>query len=151
MQKLFKHIRQQPKNVRENYALGVASIFTTLVVFVWIMSQPKVGALGEVSSKVSETAAPFATLIKESKEQLAQLRGAAVTATSTEQASSTPEIVPGADALILTPEDISIANDAATEGVAAEPRAYVEVQIGTSSATLPPIQNTVSSSTPITL
>lgn len=144
MQKIFQHIRKQPKQVRENYAFGIAAVFTSVVLLVWIVSQPQTGFLGEVSSQVSQTALPFATLVKESKEQLAQLRGSV--ASTTTQASSTPEVAPAADVLVLTQEDINIANAGSTTVASStEPKAYVEVMIGTSSAILPSAQNKATS------
>jgi hypothetical protein len=145
MQKIFQHIRKQPKQVRENYAFAVAAVFTSAVLLVWIVSRPQTGFFGEISGQVSQTATPFATLVKESKEQLAQLKGAVATTTA-QLETSAPETATSATALVLTPEDIFIANTAAiNESTTTESKAYVEVMIGTSSAALAPNQNTATS------
>ncbi len=142
MQKIFKHIRQQPKHVRENYAFGIAATFTVIVLLVWVVSRPQTGLLGGIPNQVSETAAPFATLLKESKEQLAQLKNAAAP-TTTALTVDTATATSGATALVLTQEDITIANAATTSiSTTTAPKAYVEVLIGTSSAALQSAQNT---------
>lgn len=74
MQFLY-NLQKKPKHVRNNYALALASTFTGMVALFWF-----VGTASQVSLSGSEVASneersPFSNLIKQSKEQLANVSG----------------------------------------------------------------------------
>ena len=140
MRKLFQHIRRQPKQVRDNYALGLAGSFTSVVVLLWVVAFPDAGLLDAPQPEV-EPVAPFAGLIEESKQRFADLKEsfAAVTTTTTQAAAvnSTPA---SAETIVLTNDDIAVAQEKAstteaTSTQSSEPTTlYTEVLIGTTSS-----------------
>jgi hypothetical protein len=134
MQNVFQHIRRQPKATRERYALAFASSFTLLVLGVWLVSKtnPGVGPVVDTEGSV-----PFATFLKETREQFAGLKDSFADATLDTQ---TATVVTGdtgvstttAETLILSQDTVDLVNlNQATE---TSPVEYVEVQIGTTSS-----------------
>ncbi len=140
MRKIFQYIRRRPKHVRDNYAFGLASTFTFTVLMFWVMSFSG----GEIQAQdgvvAQEKNIPFATLIKQSKEQLALLREAVSSATTTASENKTeasPTVVAtNTSQLILSPEDIEKAQTDWEKGTTTSftsEKVYQEVIIATTS------------------
>lgn len=75
----FRNLQRKPKNVRNHYAFALASTFTGVVALVWFVStasQISQSSNGEMASN-DNGESPFSNLIKQSKEQLANLKGSA--------------------------------------------------------------------------
>jgi len=75
----FRNLQRKPKNVRNRYAFALASTFTGVVALVWFVStasQISQSNNGEMASN-DNGESPFSNLIKQSKEQLANLKGSA--------------------------------------------------------------------------
>jgi hypothetical protein len=143
MRKLFQHIRRQPKHIRDNYAFGVAASFTALVLVFWGVARVDEG-LVDVNFVSDESKAPFATLIKESKERFSALKGNADSSSDSQTAgvinsenSSTTEST-NASSIILSSEEIEALNaNRATSSQANQPEPmneFVEVMIGTTTS-----------------
>ena len=151
MRKFFQHIRRQPKSVRDNYALGIAGTFTSIVVLLWVVAFPAGGLLDAPEQQV-EKLTPFATLISESKQGLASIRESLNSASSSDSqaavvtASTTIATTP--ENIVLTEADIALAVEKAssTESGTSSPQTmeYMEVLIGTTT------QSVTSSSTATT-
>lgn len=108
--KLLKHLYRQPKNVRNNYAFGIATVFTGVVALVWLVSSPKQDF---IPLNISEGKTPFSNLLKQSKEQLASLKSAVSESTEgvlNDQETKT-EVTGNASSIILSEEDIGIINE----------------------------------------
>lgn len=143
MRKLFQHIRRQPKHIRDNYAFGVAASFTALVLVFWGVARVDNG-LVDVNFVSDESKAPFATLIKESKERFSALKGNIASSSESQTAgainagnSTTTESV-NASNIILSNEEIETVNaNRATSSPANQPAAineFIEVMIGTTTS-----------------
>ncbi len=107
--KLLKHLYRQPKNVRNNYAFGIATVFTGVVALVWLIGSPKQDF---IPLNISEGKTPFSNLLKQSKEQLASLKSAVSESTEgvlNDQETKT-EVTGNASSIILSEEDIGIIN-----------------------------------------
>ncbi len=94
--RFFRHIRRQPKKVRNNYALGIAMTFTGIVALVWIVNTLNQGIVPEGELATNKESIPFSNLFKQTKEQFANLKEAeksedqnAETATSTPTEANT--------------------------------------------------------------
>jgi hypothetical protein len=81
----LRYIRQKPKAVRNQYALVMASAFTAIIAFVWLVSGTSSLDKSGSSLKASEGNTPFSNLIKQAKDQFASSKAAL---TKAEQASS---------------------------------------------------------------
>lgn len=157
MIRLFRHIRRQPKNVRDNYAVGIAASFTAIVFVFWGVAQMDEGFSGNVLPK-GEATSPFATLIKESKEHLANIKNSI--GSSSDKANQTAAVVESVESsendptdLVLTPEDLEIANKNATTSeseystttatttATEKPPVYQEVMIETTTSTTSKLDN----------
>lgn len=142
MRKIFQYIRRRPKHVRDNYAFGLASAFTFTVLMFWVMSFSGGETQTPDGVVAQEKNIPFATLIKQSKEQFALLREAVSSATTTENENKTEassvSVATNTSQLILSPEDIAKAQadlqkSTTTNSLASE-QVYQEVIIATTSA-----------------
>lgn len=72
MQFLY-NLQKKPKFVRKNYALAFASTFTGVVALFWFLGTVNQNTLTGAEMAVSEENTPFSNLIKQSKEQLANV------------------------------------------------------------------------------
>lgn len=135
MRNFFQHIRRQPKAVRDNYALGIAGSFTSVVLLLWVVAFPDGGLLDAPEQEV-EKLTPFSTLLSQSKEKLAEIKASLNSASSTDSlaavvttSTTTPENI------ILSDTDIALALDKAssTQSSTSTPTQieYTEVLIGT--------------------
>jgi hypothetical protein len=131
MRKFLQNIYRKPKQVRENYALVTAGVFTMIVCVFWVTARLQTPIGG--GSIVRDTTSPFATLIKKSKEQLATLKAAMPeAAVETEAEVSTSS---SASTIILSEEDKAAAAAKATSTATSSVELqYKEVLIGTTSA-----------------
>ena len=68
-------LQNKPKHVRNSYALAFASTFTGIVALVWFMNTASQGFLTSAELKINEGDTPFSNLLKQSKEQLANITG----------------------------------------------------------------------------
>lgn len=140
MRKIFQYIRRRPKHVRDNYAFGLASTFTFTVLMFWVMSFSGGETQAPDGVVAQEKNIPFATLIKQSKEQFALLREAVSSTTtiaSEDKAEVNGAVATNTSQLILSPEDIAKAQadlqkSATTNSLASE-QVYQEVIIATTS------------------
>src|SRR3989344_1661217 len=122
MRKFLQNIYRKPKEVRDNYALVTAGVFTMVVCVFWVTARLQAPINGDLI--VSDSISPFATLIKKSKEQLAA-QGAPPPAATTTAAN-----------LILTEEDKATASaKASSTATSSQEVQYKEVLIGTTTAT----------------
>jgi hypothetical protein len=127
MQKFFQYIRRQPKGVRDSYAMGFASVFTLLVLMVWVTAKPNNENILGVATEATSTS-PFATLIKESKEMFAEAKNSVSETMQNE--------------MVLSAEDLEIAKQnlefstSTNSASKAVKSMYTEVQIGTTSASI---------------
>jgi len=135
MQKIFQHIRRQPKSVRDNYALGIAGVFTFSILCLWLIS--KTG--GEESDNIAAPKAevPFATLIKQTKEQFAALKATLTESGKETQVAASVEATgssTNADAtnFILDPNTIEAVRSKDMTAISStSTKVYQEVLIGT--------------------
>jgi hypothetical protein len=116
MKNFIQNIKKKPKNVRDNYALAFSTMFTLAVASVWLMNFSAFDA-NKVSVEEDETKQqPFATLIKESKEQLASIKDAF---TKISQGENTVEdaidnVAVDPNNIILTEEDLKLIEEKKT-------------------------------------
>ena len=68
-------LQNKPKHVRNSYALAFASTFTGIVALIWFMNTASQGFLTSAELKINEGDTPFSNLLKQSKEQLANITG----------------------------------------------------------------------------
>ena len=134
MRKLFQHIRRQPKNVRDNYALGIAGSFTLVVALLWVVAFPSEGLLDEPEI-TTEKLTPFATLLSESKKKMAAIKDAMNTASTTDtQTAAAVTATSSPESIVLTESDIAVAQEKASTTAASSTSPqpmYTEVLIGT--------------------
>ncbi|MCA9358468.1 hypothetical protein KC902_04370 [Candidatus Kaiserbacteria bacterium] len=77
IKRFLRHLRQQPKGVRDNIALGVAVSFTAVVVFGWMYSLPmKIADRMERLASGNEEKPGFTALFKGIKDQVAEVADA---------------------------------------------------------------------------
>lgn len=78
LHKTLDSIRQKPRSVRDQYALGIAVCCTVLIGGVWTLSLPsrfsQTAALGNAST--TESASPFSGLINQFKDQFKSAKAA---------------------------------------------------------------------------
>jgi len=141
MKKFFKYIRSQPKSVRETYAFGLAASFTAFIFVIWLVANPGLGLdKSTVAENSEKKSVPFATFIKESKEQIGAVFSSLKLGTSTTSESG-EEVQAGEEAdsegaesrfnINLTPEDIEKSNEKANTPPKEPDREFTEVLIGT--------------------
>src|SRR3989338_6927364 len=129
MRKFLQNIYRKPKEVRDNYALVTAGVFTMVVCVFCVTARLQAPINGDLI--VSDSISPFATLIKKSKEQLAALKAASTEEPIVDQGAPTP-----AANLILTEEDKATASaKASSTATSSQEVQYKEVLIGTTTAT----------------
>jgi hypothetical protein len=136
MRKFFQYIRKKPKAVRDNYAFAIAGSFTFVVMIIWFVAQPDEGMFsgggGDLAAEVKNS--PFSTFFKESKEQMASLKGI----------FSSEELIPEDDtsaratssgSMMLSQDDLDIAKSKLEQSTTTslQPIIYQEVMIGTTS------------------
>ena len=134
MQNVFQHIRRQPKATRERYALAFASSFTLVVLGVWLVSKTNPDVEPVVAT---EGSVPFATFLKETREQFSGLKDSFA---DTNEDTQTAAVVAGtedrstttAETLILSQDTVDLVN--LNQATGTSPVEYVEVQIGTTSS-----------------
>ena len=103
MRKFLQNIYRKPKEVRDNYALVAAGVFTMVVCVFWVTARLQTPIDGDLI--VSDSISPFATLIKKSKEQLAALKAASTEESMVTEAAPTPAATTTAANLILTQQN----------------------------------------------
>ncbi len=105
MKKFFQYINKKPKSVRDNYALAIASLFTSIVMIFWVVAQTGSETL---ASKTEDSSTPFATLIKETKEKLFEMKAndVEVAVEGNQVASVINSSSTSVDELVLDQEDI---------------------------------------------
>lgn len=135
MRNFFQHIRRQPKSVRDNYALGIAGSFTTIVVLLWVVAFPSEGLLDAPEPEV-EKLTPFATLISESKERIASFKNTLNSASSSDSQAAvvTASTSTAPESIVLSDTDIALAVEKASStgsGTSSPMRVEYEVLIGT--------------------
>ncbi|OGG66021.1 hypothetical protein A3I99_00550 [Candidatus Kaiserbacteria bacterium RIFCSPLOWO2_02_FULL_45_11b] len=134
MRKFLQNIYRKPKEVRDNYALVTAGVFTMVVCVFWVTARLQAPINGDLI--VSDSISPFATLIKKSKEQLAALKAASTEEPIVDQGAPTPAATTTAANLILTEEDKATASaKASSTATSSQEVQYKEVLIGTTTAT----------------
>jgi hypothetical protein len=113
--KFLRNLQSKPKNVRNNYAFGIATSFTGLVALVWFMGTVNQSALTGAEVTVNEEGTLFSNLIKQSKEQLANLKSVTKTEDNDSSAGDdsvrTEEDTRNPLNITLSQEDISTANE----------------------------------------
>ncbi len=136
MQKIFQHIRSQPKPARDKYALAVAGVFTFVVMGVWLVAKTDEG--GE--NIAAESQVPFATFIKETREQFSALKD---NFGETEEDTQVAGVVAAtavattsiADTFILSQDTVNMVNEVSASNTNYRERtSYQEVLVGTTSA-----------------
>lgn len=146
MSKFFHYINKQPKQVRENYALGIASVFTMAVLLFWVASRFDILSLNATEGEVSameESTSPFSTLLKESKEKFSSIKASLTQASkTTEDTNAQVAAVINSSStnpsgLILSEENLeearfNLENSTVTDYLSE--RIYSEVMIATTSA-----------------
>jgi hypothetical protein len=135
MRRFFQNIRKKPKSIRNNYAFAIAGSFTVVVMMIWVVSQPNDGIFtggGKLSEE--EKNSPFSTFIKESKEQMASLKGAFSDGVSNLEETNTP-VATSSNGIMLNQDDLDIAKPKLEQSTTTslEPVIYQEVMIGTTS------------------
>jgi flagellar hook-length control protein FliK len=149
MRRFFGHILKQPKAVRNNYAMAMAGTFTGVVALVWLVT--KVGSGVAVPMEAAEnTPGGFATLFKETKEQVATVQQAfkekmASNATTSEAVPTLEDVVASS-----TEEAISAYNATATAATSSYTSSHIAVPvlIGTTTATTSITATGTATSTP---
>lgn len=71
LKRVIKNIRQQPKAVRDNIALGCAGIFTALITVIWLANMPARFTTTEDVLLSTEESSNFSNLFSNLKEQFA--------------------------------------------------------------------------------
>ncbi len=121
MKNFIQNIKKKPKNVRDNYALAFSATFTLAVAFIWLMNFSTFDA-NKVSVEEDEIKQqPFATLIKESKEQLASIKDVFTKITQKENLLDEPIEASNVDPnnIILTEEDLKLIEEKKTNSTSA--------------------------------
>lgn len=136
MRKIFQHIRRQPKSVRDNYALGIAGSFTSIVVLLWVVAFPSEGLLDAPDEVAVEKTTPFATLISESKKRFVALKTSLQSASSSDSRAAVVTSTTTSSDIVLSEADIALALQKASStqsGTSTTPQTddYTEVLIGT--------------------
>lgn len=98
-------LQNKPKHIRNGYALALASTFTGIVALVWFVGTASQGFLTSAELKISEGDTPFSNLIKQSKEQLANISGS----TNKEEDKSEAQTGENPLNIALSEEDLEIA------------------------------------------
>lgn len=109
--RLFRHVRRQSKTVRNNYALGIAGTFTSIVALVWLMNNSHQSMVSSTDVALDKENVPFSNLFKQAKEQFAAIKASS---TSTEDKIKEAEVVSTSTNIILSPEDIELAKKSQT-------------------------------------
>lgn len=151
IKRALRHIRQKPKAVRDQYALAIASIFTAIVIMVWLATG--VADTRTDDSTVQAGNTPFSNLIKQAKDQFVASKASLVETQKAANASSTDDLSTSTSAgdMILSPETLEGFSQSSTStstkdqsGKAVQVSTttilqYIEVQIATttSSGTAP--------------
>jgi len=88
LKKIIKNIRQKPKAVRDNIALGIAGVFTAMIVMVWAIDMP--ARYSEIQqNQADDESTSFFNLFSNFKEQLAT----AEEATPDENATTSTQVI----------------------------------------------------------
>ena len=137
MKKFFQYINKQPKSVRDNYALGIAAAFTSLVMVFWFLARPN----GEVIVLGNESeSSPFSSLISATKDRFSELtkNNVETQIDNSQVANVINATTTSANEIVLTKEDIEKAkNDQAKQfevNSASNNQTYTEVLIATTSS-----------------
>lgn len=78
IKRLLRNLRQQPKGVRDNIALGIAVVFTSMVAFGWLYSLP-MRVADRTGAATAEEQPGFTALFKGIKDQVAGVKEAITT------------------------------------------------------------------------
>ncbi len=146
MRSLLRNIRSKPKAVRNQYALGLAFVFTGAVAFAWVMTGMNLDQ--KTVHEVAETNRPaFSNLTEQIKEQWATARAAIDGASAEEKATTSAAVVADPLGFTLSAETAAeLAAEGRTEpatstATTSEPW-YVIVQIATTSSASTSIAST---------
>ncbi|MCB9811023.1 MAG: hypothetical protein H6779_04665 [Candidatus Nomurabacteria bacterium] len=110
--RFFRYMRRQPKHVRSNYALAIATSFTGVVALVWFVTSINQGMVSSAEYAKSEGNSPFHNLLEQSKEQFANVKEAFKTSEAKEEVvaeRSTAESGDNQLDITLNQEDLDIA------------------------------------------
>jgi len=123
----IRYIRNQPKVVRNQFALAFSTVFTGLVVMIWLFTNTHAENGSELAAKASENNENgiFSSLFKQIGAQFASVQGG-LEELKDELATSTASQEPDPRELILSPEN--------KEMVQAEQAGRSEATSGTASA-----------------
>lgn len=144
IKKLLRYVRQQPKPVRNRYALVLSSTFTAFVALIYLISG---SSQGEQAASVAQTESnlPFSTFINQAKDQWNTVRGqinSTTTNPDTEtQSGQGEDMESDPRVMTLSEETIEEAGSSerftsgaySTNTVETKETNYVEVQIATTS------------------
>ena len=155
MKKIFRYLHRQPKHVRDGYAFGAASVFTGIVFMFWVVSFPGLGGVvgNQAPAATKEGNSAFSTLLKQTKEQLAQLHSSVSNEGVEDEVTSSTTV--NAE-IILSPEDIAKAQQDLQKGnnytnSSLEEEIAEEVMIATSSVEVVENQEVGSTTKPVTV
>lgn len=134
-----RHVRRQPKAVRNQYAFIFALIFTASVGAVWLYGNIANSGSGDFAvGEEAKNSAPFASLFKQVKEQWATAKEAV----KDESVATSTEALPDSREMILSEETLAekansgMSDNQATSSEVMSPvkESYIEVQIATTSS-----------------
>lgn len=77
LRRLILSIRNKPKHVRDNYALGIAGTCTAIVLLVWLYHWPTMMTArseGRIHTEEGENTMPLSGFFDQAKEQIATAR-----------------------------------------------------------------------------
>lgn len=114
--RFLRHVRQQPKTVRDQYALAISTVFTSVVALIWFFNNfwmqggenPK-----NNDNLATESSAPFASVLKQAKEQWQGVKN-----TITNNASSSTQTAAAIDSVKVNsstdPRNIKLSDEDAS-------------------------------------
>ena len=140
IRRFFRHIRRQPKPVRDRYAFSFAAVFTGGVTMIWLMNTTVLDFASSDITQKEGSNAPFSTMIKQSKEQFAGLRNAFKDEDlvgeseddSSESSSDETLVADDPTKIILSDDDMDVVKQKELEAVF-----YTQNNVATSSSAKP--------------
>jgi predicted PurR-regulated permease PerM len=87
---LLIKLRQKPKHVRQQVALGVATVFTSIVAIFWLTSLPN--TVKSISSAVPEGANAFSSFTDKINDEIQTVKDYSASRVATTTASGTPPV-----------------------------------------------------------
>lgn len=148
----LRYIRQKPKAVRNQYALALSSLFTAMVVFVWLASGGSGLQQAGSSLKASEGSTPFSNLIKQAKDQFASSKAALTKAEQATSSTDTSTTTSTSGEMILSAETLEGIDQASwatstTASTTSTNFGFSEPSSATSSATIEYIEVQIATTT----